>query len=692
MSSIKLNYFSLGKTIDGTNYCSGMETLAENMLEDNENDAVLVFPSSTSWAKLRSSAFRMTTDNAEAILPLPIYNIKKILLKPYKEKVKVVVPADDGYGAYNKEIMVEVSKFTDEEGNPFEMDITDMVVSEEEWKALPTATSTSDYQQNIRKDNTFQWKQGSTIIPFVSTVYKIGYTSIFGDESPLYARLKSRLYNKLKNKKFTYTFLAKSLGWYEDVTVTLDDYLTILVYGYTDVRDWQYRIEYVPLVPKTKIRARKSEKQEVEYLQPFNQRAEINAASAFGKNMWITAQKTGTRQITVVKNYTRLADIPPLGALVRHNGKRYRLVANSYKQTNTIYLQVTHTLSENWTSKSKHVSVNQKYRNYNIPQDLLWRNLYWEDYIVVSGAELTGDILGGVDINNIMRLFYSSTTNDKTIDNFCWFFDGNETIAIKQIGATVPCSTYGIANSIIVSASFKDNLSAGLKTVANGEDYLCEETLYCNADGTLENARVILTDGIGNGIYSLANGLTENNAETLEEGAKKLYPAICSSAVAGYTDITVNAPKTALFNRKFYVDKNAGEAIKFTYQIHFVTEGNCVVGNKIAEHNPLIKRYEGNRKLRIWLLTSYIREGVDSLIPSNNDRFFEESNVNILTNYYITINGNNAQLGLRDFVLEELRSGGYKAWAITDENNYLYVGRNENQEGIVHLCISHKRN
>lgn len=691
MSSRKLNYFSIGKTIDGTNYCSGMETLAENMLEDNENDAVLVFPSSTSWAKLRSSAFRMTTDNAEAILPLPIYNIKKILLKPYQEKVKVVVPADDGYGAYNKEIMVEVSKFTDKEGNPFELDITDMVVSEEEWKALPVASSTTDYQQNIRKDNTFQWKQGSTIIPFVSTVYKIGYTSIFGDESPAYARLKSRLYNKLKSKEFTYTFSANSLGWYEDVTVTLDDYLNILVYGYTDVRDWQYRIEYVPIVPKTKIRARKSEKQEVEYLQPFNQRAEINAASAFGKNMWLTAQKTGTKQITVVKNYTRLADIPPLASLVIHNGKRYRLVANSYRQTNTIYLQVTHTLSENWTSKSKHVSVNQKYRNYNIPQDLLWRNLYWEDYIVVSGAELTDDKIGSVDINNVMRLFYSSTTNDKTIDSLCWFFDGNETSATKQIGATAPCSTYGIANSIIVSASFKDNLSAGLKTVANGEDYLCEETLYCNADGTLESARVILTDGIGNGIYSLANGLTENNDETLEEDAKKLYPAICSSAVAGYTDITVNAPKTALFNRKFYVDKGAGEAIKFTYQIHFVTEDNCVVGNKIAEHNPLIKRYEGNRKLKIWLLKSYIREGVDNLIPTNSDRFFEESESGILANYYITINGNTAKLGLRDFVLEELRNGGYKAWAITDENNNLYVGRNENQEGAVYFCISHKR-
>ena len=43
--SNKLNYSSYGNSIDGTNYCSGVETLAENIVEDNEEDAVIVFPS-----------------------------------------------------------------------------------------------------------------------------------------------------------------------------------------------------------------------------------------------------------------------------------------------------------------------------------------------------------------------------------------------------------------------------------------------------------------------------------------------------------------------------------------------------------------------------------------------------------------------------------------------------------------------
>ena len=80
MSSKKLNYSSIGETIDGTNFCSGVETLAENIIEDNEKDAVICFPSSTGWARLQSESYRLTNENAEIILPYPIYKIKSVKL------------------------------------------------------------------------------------------------------------------------------------------------------------------------------------------------------------------------------------------------------------------------------------------------------------------------------------------------------------------------------------------------------------------------------------------------------------------------------------------------------------------------------------------------------------------------------------------------------------------------------------
>jgi hypothetical protein len=459
----------------------------------------------------------------------------------------------------------------------------------------------------------------------------------------------------------------------------------------------------VPISSKTKIRARKSEKQFVEYLQPFNQRAEINAASAFGKNMWLTAQKTGNPQITIVKNYTKLADIPPLGALVRHNGKRYRLIANSYTMTNTVYIQVAHTLSENWSSKSKHVAVNQKYRNYNIPQDMLWRNMYWEDYITVSGEKkiVSNDSVIANVMYKAMQLFYVGSTNDNTIDSFCWLFDGktykeDEYSTVKQTGVIVPCSSYGVANSIVLSASFKDNLSAGLRTSID-EKNLCEESLYCNEDGTLEKATVIFSDGFDTIINDDIGAVDrEDSIET----AQRVYPSIFSQTIKSYTSpdnyltatIKYNAPKTPVFERTFHVDKDPGEAIKFTYQVHFVAEGDCVVGNKIAEHNPLIKRYDKSdtaRSFKVWLLNNYIREGEDKIQPTETDLSFTHTRNGQCFIVHRSSGVADVDISLGSNEMEALKD--YKAWAITDENNNLYVGRNENQEGIVHLCISHNR-
>lgn len=689
MSSGKLNFLSIGKTIDGTNYCAGVETLAENIVEDNESDAVIVFPSEKTWARMRSESYRMTTENAEAILPLPIYKINKVFIKLNNMKLKWHL----GEGGVKEGYLED---FKNSQGKSFgEVEITKYVKALAEWNALTIAENklvdgVPLYTKGIYKDNTFYWEEKSNKIPFFSTVYKKG--TIFPDNTPTYERLLNTIFEELGED---YVDSNPSNG--AKANNLKESWLTASIE--IDVRKWQYRIEYVPISTKTKIRARKTAKQEVEYLQPFNQRAEINAASAFGKNMWLTAQKTGTEQITVVKNYTKLNDIPPVGAVVRHNGKKYRLVANSYNQTNTIYIQVTHTLSENWTSKSKHVSVNQKYRNYNIPQDILWRNMYWEDYITVSstGKTVDEDTTTGKILDKAIQLFYVPSINesypslnDSTIDTFCWMYDGKVVESVQTVGAVIPCSTIGVANSIVISASFKDNLSAGLReNYTSKDEFVCEEALYCNDDGTLETATVILSDGYGNGVYQ--NGtLEENEDATYLEQSQQIYPSIVKSTVV--QDTYYNAPKKPIFEKNFYIDKDPGEAIKFTYQVHFVTDGDCVVGNKVAEHNPLIKRYEKSttaRQFKVWLLKDHIREGEDLIVPTDNDLALSQTaNGNYFTVWHPQ-GGNNARISLKDEVKAKLVD--YKAWAITDENNHLYVGRNENQEGIVHLCISHKR-
>ena len=55
--STKIKYDSFGNSIDGTDYCTGVETFAQNLIEDNESDATMTFPSANGWISPRSENF-----------------------------------------------------------------------------------------------------------------------------------------------------------------------------------------------------------------------------------------------------------------------------------------------------------------------------------------------------------------------------------------------------------------------------------------------------------------------------------------------------------------------------------------------------------------------------------------------------------------------------------------------------------
>lgn len=697
--SNKINYSSKGNSVDGTNFCSGVETLAENLMEDNEQDAVITFPSKDGWASLRSTSYRMTTENAEAILPLPIYKVRKILVK----FDNIYISWGSGGSSSWRNYLNEFFNNYDKTLYGVEVDITKYVLSDIEWLSLSLASGDADYAPYIGglyKDNTFYWQKGSCKIPFLSTIYVIGQNGIplitSGiDNSPTYARLARSVlcdigkdYKNNKNQTLSAAVGNTYIGSIE-----------------TDVRDWLFRIEYVPITSSTKMRARKSAKTKIDFFQPFNQRAELNAVGAFGKNMWLTAQKTGVREITVVKNYTALADIPPLGALVRHNGKKYRLVANKYVQTNTVYMQVIHTLSENWSSKSKHIAVDQKFRNWNIPQDILWRNLYWEDFLVVSKKYPRTGEKGSISIKYLEQVFHTDITNDKAIDSFFLKTVGMET------GVTSPCSTYPLGNSLVFSASMKDNLSAGLY---QKEENLCAEAFYCNEDGTADKMTIILSDGVCCGFYE--SGEAFNGPLSIQEdvlsGGQQMYPCALVPFLENGDGLVYfwNAPKYPLFNETFLVNKDPGEAIKFTYQIHFIEDDpDIILGTILTSKHPLISRASENRSFYIFASMKYLRVGDEDVdfkyceyrLQSADDsdekwftiESFLEENFD-LDRYpekdfeYFKLKWTNDFIAV---IKNHLSFVPFKSWGIADSNKKLIVGCNDMTYEYLYFTLTHKR-
>ena len=645
--SNKFNYDSFGNSIEGTDYCSGVETFAQNLIEDNSNDASITFPADNGWAMPRAQNYILTTNNCDIILSQNIYKLQKVVIATDNltlDHFDAEATKLHTYGTAKEFLGIN------------ELDITSLIVEQVIFNTLKIAknfapdgwqTQDNTCDSNF-KDNTFVYNINSNIISINPETWK----------------------NLIVSAIRRAGFGKSNTNYSEDQRKDVDDKK-----AKTDPRTFKLRVSYIPMSSDIKIRARKSVKQNEDYIQPINQRAETNSASALGKFMYNTAQKMGTEQITLVKFYTKIGDIPPLGCRVKHNGQHYILTANSIEMTNCVQVKVTHTLSKNWSNKSQYVSVDQKYRNYKIPADILWRNMHWEDYIeittdgVVENAE-AGDLLMSVIDGSttkraiIPRIFMCDKTDDVTITSFFLYRANRESY---DWGVTAPCTTIGIANSMVFSASMKDNLSAGLRISEENSQY-CEEVFYCEENGKLDYARAVLSGGIN---------ITDAGA----------YPQ---------ATLTRNTPTDKVFDEIFYISKDPGEALKFTYQCHWISdEADIVIGSKLAENHPLVKKWTENRKFRFLALRKPLRQGEDKVRP--------EEHMDILI---LTDEQRKGYFGMQDLVsdtqkafklilvgagLSLLNNAGVKAWAITDENYNLYVGCNDKSKTTLYFSHIHER-
>jgi hypothetical protein len=658
---MQLKFNSFTKNIDGQEYCSEVETLAENMIEGNEQDATIVYPAPGQWATLRAENYRLSTDGLSIVLPYPIYKIVSLKIAPYG--------MDVGTGA-------KWEVYKNKNGELAILDIAPYVVLQDEWNALqrpnPHEYFTKQFE-TLSKGNTLNYSVGNKSIKILTDLYKFG-GGVFQGEYPAFIGVVS---TALKNLKNADEYLRITPTTEESLAEVIEqEYLPALSGLSQDPRLWEFQIEYIPMTSATKMKAHKAEPTTQGYTQVVNQRAEVNNAEAFGKYLHTTAQKTGTEKLAIAKIYKQLKDVPPIGAVVKHNGERYRLIANSWNITNPFTFAVTHLLSKNWSSKSKHISVDQKYRNWNIPFDsYIWRTLYRESFVEIGDKETISGGAGNFENIKecIKQLFSTVEQTVKPLRNL--FFYG------KDNAVVVPTTTMAIGNSFIISAAMQDNLSAGLR-VSGTDSEFCEEVLYCNEDGTLETATVVLASDILK--YDAA-----------------VYPAVIpDDRATDDIDETKNFPLGQQFRADFYVDKDPGEALKITIQTHFLPNADWVViGNALAQTVPYIS--DKQRTFKLYALKKYIRDGVDKLDAetlTDAHRLVYDNGVRISYSELVYVKPDNISgdgvfnpTTWTDFVYCNgsalsfndrintffVNYTEYKAWAITDGENNLLIGSND---------------
>lgn len=655
----KLQFNSFTKNIDGQEYCSEVETLAENMIESNEKDATIVYPAPGQWATFRAENLRLITDGLAIVLPYPIYKIKSLKIKPNGLKV--------GSGSLN-----DYTLNGEEDGETFIVEGVNLLITDEEYTSLPlpiTYGYAADIVPYMNKGTTMPYTKNSKTIKLLSTVYTYrnpNNAAIEIDFPVFEGFIAKAIFDDPRSENYY-------INDFGTIYKLRDHAALVIGSDNNDPRLWEFQIEYIPMTSATKMKAHKAEPTTQGYTQVVNQRAEVNNAEAFGKYLHTTAQKTGTEKLAIAKIYKRLKDVPPIGAVVKHNGERYRLIANSWNITNPFTFTVTHLLSKNWSSKSKHIAVDQKYRNWNIPFDsYIWRTLYREFFVEIGDRMTAG---GGAPFTSRSQCIKDIFTTDaQTVQPLRNMFFYNGEGGESTGGVVLPTTTMAIGNSFIISATMQDNLSAGLRISATNSEF-CEEVLYCNEDGTLDKARVVLSHQLIN--YDAA-----------------AYPAIITG------DNPKNTAGVAVYGETLYVDKDPGEALKITIQTHFLPNADWVViGNALAQTVPYIS--DKQRTFKLYALKQYIRDGVDKLDTETLYGSFtlvEDDGTTLKHGYFedgdwinadgtvfnpstfsdiVLCNGSRLSFHESADLWMDVSKNEYKAWAITDEDNNLLIGSND---------------
>lgn len=646
----KLSFKSVSFEVTENEVCSELDSDISNIISTNEETASIAYPSQDGFISARTEETRLTTDNCRLILPLTIEKALKLTLDLSNITFKGAnhhyeirgVKAYSGSTQNKKVYINKLSQLIDADT----LDITDYLVEYKKYSTLTTYLMHGMAQSftGISKNNTIYWTEGSNEINISTGTWGHWTSNNVSNINSLYMLICSAVWKK-------YASPYKSSG-NPYVRVGSEDRLIdsdlLFLIADNDPRNLRFRFDYIPTDSSTKLRATKQTSCAYEGVQVYNQRAEKVDSEALSADIKKTVNQQGIEYYKTIDYYTALADVLPLGTRYKEGNDSYEIIANEFEQTNTQNIKVTHYWSKNWAMLSPRLMQNKEYRNTNIPTDILQRNLFYEDFCVVSTSSYSAQSdanykaiisTGGYEaLSRLWRL--SSTENICEVNNFAIYHDDG------YAGVVSSCSSFAVANSIVFCGKTKNNVSIG---IALGDDWENHEVVYANDSATMTVARIQFGFRLSNvNNYSL--------------------PYSCRSG-SDYQ----NAISTVAAEGVFYISKSSAEQLNFTYQLHFVTDcAEIVVGEAMASASPLIKGVQGGETLKIWGLSKVIPK--TATVLASNDGSYETVNCSNLDTW-LTVSTYTTGYCV-DFHISSFAARGYIGWAVTDNKNRLIFAYN----------------
>ena len=294
----------------------------------------------------------------------------------------------------------------------------------------------------------------------------------------------------------------------------------------------------------------------------YNQGANSVETQYFGENLKGVVARLGNVERTLTYKLTWLTDIPKAGQLFDEHNYISAVSVEMY----ATYFKVTIGLSRDFNRLSEYIGISSEYRQYQVSETAVYnRESVLEEYAVITtDASKTSDSTRMY--HSISYLAETFVPSDKSINKLLTYAlvkttDKSKNATLAQVLLPLIASAFG--NTISFRFAFKDNYSAGQKSVKTTKDgntvYYAEYVPY--------------TDYYGK-FYYLNFKLSTTGTFDAFDIPESNYNAIVPAPIGG-TDIRYR--------------KDNAEIPAVNYQLSFVTDDyTIIIGSALARSSVLI--------------------------------------------------------------------------------------------------------
>lgn len=341
----------------------------------------------------------------------------------------------------------------------------------------------------------------------------------------------------------------------------------------------------------------------------LNQSANGVETQAFGEHLKGLSLKAGNVEKTETYLLSWLSDIPKAGTKYDDN---YWIsqVKTEFKPT---YMLCTVGLSKNFNMKSNYIGLDSIKRMWEVSERQIQnRQTVFNTYLVAyvddrEPSNVAESVYGVKGYGTVDEMFFNYNwtwaSSDDILQGISMFINGRDidgNLLHSDYTIALPTEAAAYGNTVIVSAKFKDNFSAGQKTQYNSSGGVAgvwtNDVAYADAYGQMYYADIWL--GI----------LGEN-----ETYAPSLLPQV------------PHKNKPAINNQPHYpqiedatVRKDSREVLGFAFALHCVSaDERLIIGSAFVRNCRLVNKNPSN--VRFYLLTKKISSVSDKITNSSSD-------------------------------------------------------------------------